>query len=262
MSGPIWAARMRRYSFCVKPKMSATRSRNAASPDGRRRRPWRSRTGRRECLPANRDCRPASGRSARHRPRSRRCPAAPGGRCGRPTPSRGLARGTGGGRSRPRSSVTVPSAFAILAASAIMAMVKTTPGASPGESCGISRSIRKWPARAPISAPTGPPPSMKPAAAPPSFPKDGHGGVIGQLGANCEIKNRVSSPASDAIASRGKGTQAGNTVTVFPAWVPFPRARRARSAGDDNGSLEFLYRPRRHVHRCGGRGAGRGVCRR
>jgi hypothetical protein len=31
---------------------------------------------------------------------------------------------------------------------------------------------------------------------------------------------------------RGKGIQVGNTVTVFPTWIPFPSLR---SAGDDNG---------------------------
>jgi len=37
-------------------------------------------------------------------------------------------------------------------------------------------------------------------------------------------------------ARRGKGTQAPNTVTVVPAWVPFPRTRyRSCSPGMTTG---------------------------
>ena len=38
---------------------------------------------------------------------------------------------------------------------------------------------------------------------------------------------------------RGKGTQAVNTVTVFAAWVPFPRF--ARSALRSQGMTTVLY---------------------
>jgi hypothetical protein len=64
------------------------------------------------------------------------------------------------------SSVTTPSAFAILAPRPMTAMVKATP-APP--SSRWSKSM--WPATAPAIAPIGPPPKRNPAAAPPNFPQ-------------------------------------------------------------------------------------------
>src|SRR6202012_1800381 len=60
-------------------------------------------------------------------------------------------------------SVAMPSAPAIFPASAITAMVKTTPGST-------SRSKMKWPAAAPTNAPRGPP-TNRPAAAPLILPQ-------------------------------------------------------------------------------------------
>ena len=39
---------------------------------------------------------------------------------------------------------------------------------------------------------------------------------------NVSTKNTVVIPGERSEAERGKGTQAANTVTVFPTWVPFP----------------------------------------
>ncbi len=51
-----------------------------------------------------------------------------------------------------------------------------------------------------------------------------------------DSKSKLVIPGRATEGSEGKGTQEGNTATVFPSWAPFPSLR---SAGDDNRKNTF-----------------------